>query len=128
MTKDDASIVLRYALSNYPNAKMNDETFSQSVATWQREFNDKSKEIVIAGFKQARIESPDFLPSIPKIQAAIRMIEMRAKQKSPEDEFRDSHCGKSKEEWQQMKEWESSREGSEKIRQYKQRLFELIGG
>lgn len=127
MTKDDASMVLRYALSNYPNTKMNDETFSQSVVIWQREFCDKSKEMVIAGFKQARIESPDFLPSIPKIQSAIRMLEMRAKQKSPEDEFRDSHCGKSKEEWQQMKEWESSREGSEKILQYKRHLLDIFG-
>ena len=127
MTKDDASMVLRYALSNYPNARMDDEMFSQSVVIWQREFNDKSKEMVIAGFKQARIESPDFLPSIPKIQAAVRMIEMRARQKSPEDEFRDSHCGKTKEEWQQLENWESSIEGAEKILQYKRRLFELFG-
>ena len=127
MTSDDASMVLRYALSNYPNVKMNDEMFSQSVATWQREFNDKSKEIVIAGFRQARIESPDFLPSIPKIHAAIRTIEARIKQKDPEVEFRDSHCGKSKEEWQRLKDWESSREGSEKIRQYKRRLLEIFG-
>lgn len=127
MTKDESVTILRYALNNYPGVKMNDETFSQTAATWYREFNDKTKEIVIAGFQQARIESPDFLPSIPKIQAAIRMIEMRAKQKSPEDEFRDSHCGKSKEEWQQMKEWESSREGAEKIRQYKRRLLEIFG-
>jgi hypothetical protein len=126
MTKDESVMLLHYALDNYPGVKMNDETFNQTVDTWQREFNDKTKEIVIYGFQQARIESPDFLPSIPKIQAAIRMIEMRAKQKSPEDEFRDSHCGKSKEEWQQMKEWESSREGAEKIRQYKQRLSKLF--
>jgi hypothetical protein len=126
MTKDESVMLLHYALDNYPGVKMNDETFNQTVDTWQREFNDKTKEIVISGFQQARIESPDFLPSIPKIQAAIRMIEMRAKQKSPEDEFRDSHCGKSKEEWQQMKEWESSREGAEKIRQYKQRLSKLF--
>lgn len=127
MTKDDASMVLRYALSNYPNTKMNDETFSQSVVIWQREFNDKTKEMVLAGFKQARIESPDFLPSIPKIQAAIRTIETRIKQKDPEIEFRDSHCGKTKEEWQQMKEWESSREGSEKILQYKRHLLDIFG-
>ena len=127
MTKDESVMLLHYALDNYPGVKMNDETFNQTVDTWQREFNDKTKEIVIAGFKQARIESPDFLPSIPKIQAAIKMIEMRAKQKSPEDEFRDSHCGKSKEEWQQMKEWESSREGAEKILQYKRHLLDIFG-
>lgn len=127
MTKDDASMVLRYALSNYPNTKMNDEVFSQSVLIWQREFNDESKEMVIAGFKLARIESPDFLPSIPKIQAAVRMIEARIKQKDPEVEFRDSHCGKTKEEWQQLENWESSREGSEKILQYKKHLLDIFG-
>ena len=126
MTKDESVMLLHYALDNYPGVKMSDETFSQTVDTWQREFNDKTKEIVIAGFQQARLGSPEHLPSIPKILAAIRMIEMRAKQKSPEDEFRDSHCGKSIEEWQQMKDWESSREGEEKIRQYKQRLSKLF--
>jgi hypothetical protein len=124
---DESVMLLHYALDNYPGVKMNDETFFQTAETWQHEFNDKTKEMVIAGFQQARLGSPEYLPSIPKILAAIRMIEMRTKQKSPEDEFRDSHCGKSREEWQQMTEWESSREGSEKIRQYKRRLLEIFG-
>lgn len=130
MTKDDSIMLIRYALSNYPATRMSEEAILQTALIWQKEFISDTKEQVIEGFKLARSESPEFIPSVPKIQAAIRTLAAQAamnkRLKTPDDLFRESHCGKSPEEWEKMKDWESSTEGMQKIKQYKQRLSELF--
>lgn len=125
-------MLIRYALSNYPATRMTEDVILQTAAIWQKEFISNTKEQVIEGFKLARSESPDFIPAIPKVQAAIKRIafesDLKKRLKTPEDLFRESHCGKSPEEWKRMNEWEASPEGAQKVKQYKQRLLELIGG
>lgn len=132
MTKDDSVMLIKYALSNYPATKMSEETILQTALIWHKEFIADSKEQVIEAFKLARIESPDFIPSVPKIQAAIRTLAaqtaMNKRLKTSDDLFRESHCGKSPEEWKRMCDWESSPEGAQKVKHYKQRLLELLGG
>lgn len=132
MTKDDAIMLLKYALVNYPAVKIQGESFMQTAAIWYNEFIDCTKEQVIAGFKEARMKSPDWMPSIAQIRASMICIEQRElmerKLKTQDDLFRDSHCGKSREEWESMRRWELSSDGSKKVSAYKQRLLELLGG
>jgi hypothetical protein len=110
---------------------MTEDVILQMASIWQKEFISNTKEQVIEAFKLARSESPDFIPAIPKVQAAIKRIalenDLKKRLKTPEDLFRESHCGKSPEEWKRMNEWEASPEGAQKVKQYKQRLLELIG-
>lgn len=132
MTQSDSAAILRYANTIYPSARMTEEQIIQSSIIWANEFSEWTREQVFEGFKEARIESPDWMPAVPKIQAAIRKLaleaEMKKRLKTPEDLFRESHCGKSPEEWKRMNEWEASPEGAQKVKQYKQRLLEVIGG
>ena len=125
-------MLIRYALSNYPATRMTEDVILQTAAIWQKEFISNTKEQVIEAFKLARSESPDFIPAIPKVQAAIKRIalenDLKKRLKTPEDLFRESHCGKSPEEWDSMRQWESSSDGSKKVSAYKQRLLELLGG
>lgn len=126
MTKNEAIMIINYALAIYPNVKMTEEQVNNNALIWESELHDKSCEIVSAAFKLARIESPTFMPTVPEIQQAIRYIEMKARFKSDEQEFMDSHCGKTREEWKQMKDWEASAEGKEKIESYKLKLKQLF--
>lgn len=130
MTQADSAAILRYANSIYPSARMTEAQIIQDSAIWANEFADNTREQVFEGFKVARLDSPDWMPSVTKIQAAIRQIElaaeMKKRMKTQDDLFRESHCGKSPEEWKQMRDWESSPEGSQKVKQYKKRLRELL--
>lgn len=132
MTQADSAAILRYANSIYPSARMTEAQIIQDSAIWANEFADNTREQVFEGFKVARLDSPDWMPSVTKIQAAIKRLalesEMKKRLKTQDDLFRESHCGKSPEEWKRMIEWESSPEGSQKVKLYKQRLLELIGG
>lgn len=42
--------------------------------------------------------------------------------KSVEQEFKDSHCGKTPKEWEEMESWENSEEGQKKISEFKERI------
>lgn len=132
MTQADSAAILRYANTIYPSARMTEEQIIQSSIIWANEFSENTREQVFEGFKEARNDSPDWMPSVPKIQSAIKRLalesEMKKRLKTQDDLFRESHCGKSPEEWKRMIEWESSPEGSQKVKFYKQRLLELIGG
>lgn len=132
MTQADSAAILRYANTIYPSARMTEAQINHDSIIWANEFSNNTREQVFEGFKMARIDSPDWMPSIPKIQAAIRRIEFEAEAKkrlkTPDEIFRESHCGKSTDEWKQLKDWELSPEGRRKIEHYKQRLLELLGG
>lgn len=132
MTQADSAAILRYANTIYPSARMTEAQILQDSIIWANEFANNTREQVFEGFKAARLESPDWMPSVPKIQAAIRQIELAAEMnkrlKTSDDLFRESHCGKSPEEWKRMCDWEASPEGAQKVKRYKQRLLELLGG
>lgn len=130
MTQADSALIIRYAMAIYPSMRMTEDQIVQTSKIWSNEFANNTREQVIEGFKEARMESPDWMPSVSRIQAAISKLaaqsEMQKRMKTPEDLFRDSHCGKSPEEWKRMKEWEASPDGSAKIKFYRKRLAELL--
>lgn len=130
MTQADSALIIRYAMAIYPSMRMTEDQIVQTSKIWSNEFANNTREQVIEGFKEARMESPDWMPSVSRIQAAIGKLaeqsEMKKRMKTPEDLFRDSHCGKSPEEWKRMKEWELSTDGSGKIKRYRKRLAELL--
>ena len=127
MSQDDSVMIIRYAMSIYPSMRWTDDQINQNAVVWSNEFSANTREQVIEAFKIARTESPDWLPSIPRIQSAIKFLESQLKQKSDEDEFRDAHCGKSEAEWKALTAWESSKEGASKLKEYKQRLLQIAG-
>ena len=133
--------MLKYATILYPSFRLTEEQMTKYAEIWAAEFRDDSCEIVSEAFRIARTKSPIWMPPVPSIQDAIKEIQSR---KTPEEEFleqhggrtpeqvadqefREAHCGKSRSEWASYKSWESSRDGSEKIKAYKQRLAELVG-
>lgn len=130
MTQADSALILKYAMVIYPSLRMTEEQIKQTSIIWSNEFSNNTKEQVIAGFKEARVESPDWMPSVARIQAEISKIEAQSeiqkRMKTQDDLFRESHCGKSPEEWKKFKEWESSEDGAEKIKGYKARLAGLL--
>lgn len=134
MNKQETESLLRYMMSMYPNVRMTDQQFAFNVQMWAKEFENDSCETVGAAFRIARSESPDWMPSIPKIQNAMRAIAdekestLRLNPKLKEQEFMDSHCGKTESEWKALREWEESSEGRKKIDSYKLRLSRLLGG
>lgn len=128
MTKAETEQLLKYMICLYPNQKMDDQRFNSTVQIWCMEFQTIPCELVGSALNLARLESPDWMPSIPKIQQAIRQIESRIKTKSKEQEFKDSHCGKSEQEWESMNVWKSTSDGINKIKTYKQQFLKLIDG
>lgn len=127
MTIDDTSVLLKYLLSLYPNVRMDATKFNDTLRIWTREFADDDKEDVGAAVREMTVVSPDWMPNVPQIKAQMREIASRMKIKTKEEEFRDTHAGKSKEEWDAMIAWERSPEGIVKLRAYRQRLKEIMG-
>lgn len=128
MTIDETELLIRYMLTLYPNKKVNEQEFRELVNNWHNEFKNEPREIVVAGFKDARAEDPRFMPSVPMILNSIQAVRAKFRVKSKEQEFRDSHCGKSETEWSEMVAWENSTDGSCKLALYKERLNKLFGG
>lgn len=141
MTQSESMSMLRYAMTIYPSTRWSEEQLKQSSLIWASEFADKACDLVAAAFKMARKESPDWLPSVPRIQEALEKIEGDIKRQAEEEKFRSanngkskqeiedykaSHCGKTKEEWEAMRAWETSRDGSLKILEYKKRFSRLM--
>lgn len=126
MTSNEVESLLRYMLIMYPSVKMTNQQFSDTVRIWTSEFSDEECQIVGEAFRIARAESPDWIPSIPRIQKAIHVLKSKLDVKSKEQEFADSHCGKSEEEWKRLIEWERSKDGAEKINQFKSRLKSIF--
>ena len=128
MTKDESEQIIRYAMMIYPSLRLTDQQVSNSASVWACEFESETKDTVIQAFKLARAESPDWMPSIPKIQSMITTMKLSLKQKSKEQEFRDSHCGKSQDEWESCITWEQSDAGRELVKSFKERLRAIVSG
>lgn len=127
MTIDESRRLCSYALLNYPGCNFSDQKFNDMVKLWAYEFKDVPFNRMIEVFKYARTESPNWIPSLPQLHQALSAIESQFKAKSPEQQFRDSHGGKSKEEWEAYELWAASDEGKQKIEVYKARLKALRG-
>lgn len=127
MTTSEARQFLEYAATIYPSARMPDAQMEHAAKIWANEFDAVSLKRIGEAFKIAQIESPKWMPSVPEMHAALNTLDSMAKPRTPEDEFRDAHGGKSRAEWEAYNEWASSQSGKAKIEQYKQRLKQLVG-
>ena len=128
MNLSDATSLIRYAMMVYPSLRLTEQQIACTANVWCSEFADEPREIVQQAFKLARQESPDWLPSIPRVQLAVSTIKSVLKKKTSEQEFRDSHCGKSENEWRACLDWQESDDGRSKIEQFKQRLKQIVNG
>ena len=141
MTQAESISMLRYAMTIYPSTRWSEEQLKQTSIIWASEFADKACDLVAAAFKLARKDSPDWLPSVPRIQEALEKIEDDIRRQNEEEVFKlanngmsrkeieaykTAHCGKTKEEWDALRAWETSRDGSAKIKEYKQRFSVLL--
>lgn len=126
MTTEETVGLVRYLLCMYPNVKMDDKRFRDTVAIWSNEFANDSKDVVQKAVREATMQSPDWMPNLPQIKNLIREIACRIKVKTPEEEFKDTHGGKTKEQWDAMIAWENSQEGIVKLRSYKKQLQEIF--
>lgn len=127
MTRQETESLLRYMMCMYPNVKMSEQQFNSLVTIWAAEFENDSCDSVGAGLRIARLESPKWMPNLPEIRNAMRSISARICQKSEEQEFKDSHCGRTKQEWESFEKWEQSEERNEKIDSYRNRLSKVFG-
>lgn len=128
MNSKEAETMIRYAMMLYPSLRLTDQQIAFTANAWSAEFEHETKEIVAEAFKLARVESPQWMPSVPQIQSAINTIKMALRTKSKEQEFRDSHCGKSQSEWADCDRWEKSEKGKETLNAFRTRLREITTG
>lgn len=128
MNRNEAETLIRYAMVLYPSFRPSEQQMNSIIGAWTAEFLNEPKEIVAEAFKLARIESPSWMPSVPQIQSAITSIRMTLRVKSKEQEFKDSHCGKSQSEWAEYDKWEKSEQGKEKLNAFRAKLRELVAG
>lgn len=128
MKANEAEMLIRYAMMLYPSFKQTEQQISKTSIAWANEFCDEPKEVVAEAFRFARLDSPDWMPSVPQIQTAINTIKTALKVKSKEQEFKDSHCGKSQSEWEDYNNWKKSETGKEKLDMFKARLKAIVTG
>lgn len=128
MTKEEVERMLRYLMKLYPNVKMTEQHFKSTIQLWAYEFKDEKIENIREALKIATTESPDWMPSVPKIKNALGLISARVSSKTKEQEFKDMHCGKSEEEWSELVSWEDSENGKEYISSLKEKIGKIIGG
>lgn len=127
MTQNEIIELLQYANSVYPATRMTHEQITQTAFIWGQDLQKHSAKKVGEAFKYATRSSPDKMPSLPRILNAIDEIDMIPKPKSPEQEFRDTHCGKDPEEWERDEAWRNSEEGKKKIAWYYEQFDKLFG-
>lgn len=127
MTDKESRQLLEYANSLYPSARMTEVQIEKTSRIWAAEFRTETLARVTEAFRVAQTESPDWMPSVPKVRAALESLDAIPKVRTKEDEFRDTHGGKSPSEWREYEFWASSREGMQKIQAFKKQLKDLIG-
>lgn len=127
MTRQETESLIRYMMCMYPNVKMSEQQFNSLVTIWAAEFENDSCDSVGAGLRIARLESPKWMPNLPEIRNAMRSISARICRKSDDQEFKDSHCGRTRQEWESLEKWEQSEEHNEKIDSYRNRLSKVFG-
>lgn len=133
MTLQETESIIRFILSSYNTFNLSQEKVADMIKLWQHEFSATPREIVIKGLRKAMAKSPAWIPPIPLVRDSMNeepdpRDAMIPKEKSAMQEYKDKHCGKTKEEWSLMLQWEQSDEGKSKIASYHERLVKLIKG
>lgn len=127
MTQSEIFDLLKFASSIYPAQKMDESEMTCVSNIWHSMLEPYSSEKVVEAFKYAMMENTRYFPSLPEILKAIDEVAMIPKPKSPEQEFRDTHCGKDPEEWERDEAWRNSEEGKKKIAWYHEQFDKLFG-
>lgn len=128
MTEKETEDLLKYILTVYPGAYMPDDRLRAIVCVWSGELAEYPREKVADALRVAMVGSPSKLPSLSSIKRAMQSIDARIGIKDKEQEFRDSHCGKSEAQWRSMVRWEQSEDGKARLQAYKSRLLSIIQG
>lgn len=126
MTQSEIFDLLKFASSIYPAQKMDESEMTRVSNTWHSMLEPYSSEKVMEAFKYAMMESTKYIPSLPEILKAIDEVAMIPKLKSPEQQFRDTHCGRDPEEWERVEAWRNSEEGKKKIAWYHEQFQKLF--
>lgn len=127
MTQSEIFDLLKFASSIYPAQRMDESEMTRVSNIWHSMLEPYSSEKVMEAFKYAMMENTRYIPSLPEILKAIDEVAMIPKPKSPEQEFRDTHCGKDPEEWERDEAWRNSEEGKKKIAWYYEQFDKLFG-
>lgn len=115
MTQAEIFDLLKFASSIYPAQKMDESEMTRVSNIWHSMLEPYSSEKVMEAFKYAMMENTKYIPSLPEILKAMDEVAMIPKPKSPEQEFRDTHCGKDPEEWERDEAWRNSEAGQRRI-------------
>lgn len=127
MTQSEIFDLLKFASSIYPAQKMDESEMTRVSNIWHSMLEPYPSEKVMEAFKYAMMENTRYIPSLPEILKAIDEVAMIPKPKSPEQEFRDTHCGKDPEEWERDEAWRNSEEGKKKIAWHYEQFDKLFG-
>lgn len=126
MTQSEIFDLLKFASSIYPAQKMDESEMTRVSNIWHSMLEPYSSEKVMEAFKYAMMESTKYIPSLPEILKSIDEVAMIPKPKSPEQQFRDTHCGRDPEEWERVEAWRNSEEGKKKIAWYHEQFQKLF--
>lgn len=124
MTRNETMALITFGLSMYPATFVTRELIANMVDVWDSELRDVTASDAMEAFRMTARVMPNGFPSLPKIMETLASI--RANRRDPEKEFRDSHGGKSREEWEAMISWENSEEGKRKLAWYHERIREIF--
>lgn len=127
MTQSEIFDLLKFASSIYPAQRMDESEMTRVSNIWHSMLEPYSSEKVMEAFKYAMMENTRYIPSLPEILKAIDEVAMIPRPKSPEQEFRDTHCGKDPEEWERDEAWRNSEEGKKKIAWYYEQFEKFFG-
>lgn len=127
MTNQEIIRIYDYMITVYRNYKPQISR-EMDLIVWCNEFKDMNFEEVLSAFRTAMQESPVWAPNTQQIRDAWRIKREQARRRSPEQSFRDTHCGKNKEEWERLIVWEQSDERVKKFNEARERIKAICGG
>lgn len=127
MNTTESEKLIRYAMRIYPSFKLDDQQIIENARLWSYEFISEEYALVCEAFRLAMEGSPTWMPTIPEVKCAIKRIYEKPKPKTEEELFMDSHCGKTRQQWESIMAWEKSEDGARKVLEYKQRLNQILG-
>lgn len=128
MTSEETKRLFNYAMMNYPSFRRSDAELDNLIKLWTSEFINVPFKKMIEAFRYARTESPEWMPTLPMVQRALVEIDAQNKSKNPEQEFKDSHGGKTREEWEQYQAWIKSEGYKQRNEEYRKRIKAIFGG
>lgn len=125
MNRGETQALISMGMAMYPAMYATPAQIAGIIEVWMEAMKEVSASDARAAFTATSRCSPDRFPSLPKVLETLDA--MRRNRPDPEKEFRDTHGGKSREEWERLSAWENSEEGKAKLAEYKRRIREIFG-